>query len=339
MNLTIFAMNNPLTMFSFRLLHHRFSNLTRVKQRISRSIKAIVHTLDRSPTILTLLAIISIQMGSALASQLFAILGVAGTAFVTTIFSAAMLSFIAPPRLASRNLRQFSSAATLGITFVVMELPFFLSLKYLPLGIASTIQFLGPLTVSLLTSREKSHWLSAALAIIGIALLMPAVQGNLAPVGLLLAGIAAVGLAIFAAANKKANAEFDGNTGLSAGIWIAAGLLLPIAFTESYMEHAHLNAMVSSIVLMVLLPNTIVSVLIVSFLVSACPATLEYCALRTLTVRAYGILMAMEPAVAVAIGAIFLHQQIGLRAWLAIICITAAAITVTLTRSPNDREQ
>ncbi|KVL55396.1 hypothetical protein WT01_23400 [Burkholderia cepacia] len=264
------------------------------------------------------LSIVSVQLGSALATRFFATLGPAGTAFVTALFSAAMLSVLAPPHFHDVGVRQSGVAVMLGATLAAMELPFFLSLQYLPLGIASTITFLGPLAVSLLASREKSHYVSAVLAIVGITLLAPAANGNLAPLGLGLAMTSAVAWAGFAPVSKRANSVFHGNSGLTVGMWIAAAILFPVAIAEGRITHAR--------------PVEIASVVCVSFLGSVCPVALEYRALRAMSVRAYGILLSLEPAVAVVVGAIFLSQEIGMQAWLAVACITAAALVVTLTQ-------
>src|SRR5215468_9809218 len=191
------------------------------------------------PTALMLLAMLGVQLGSALATVLFSSLGPAGTAFVSTIFSAAVLTLFARPKL-DRPWRAHALLIILlfGLADAVMALPFFLALQSIPLGIASAITFLGPLGVAVVTSHRPLHFLWISLGALGIGLLTPAVGGNLDPLGLGLAALAAVGWAAFVPLTKLAGRAFGGIDGLTLGLWVATALLLPFALAEGTMLRA-----------------------------------------------------------------------------------------------------
>ena len=136
---------------------------------------------------------LGVQLGSALATVLFSSLGPAGTAFTSTIFSAAVLTALARPRLDSRLRKHVLVLLLFGLADAAMVLPFFLALQSVPLGIASAISFLGPLGVAVATSHRPLHFLWNGIGALGIGLLTPAVGGDLDPLGLGLAALAAAG--------------------------------------------------------------------------------------------------------------------------------------------------
>jgi inner membrane transporter RhtA len=184
------------------------------------------------PTALLLLSLFAVQLGSALATTLFSSLGPAGTAFASTAFSAVVLTVLSRPKL-DRRLREHAVLILLfGLADACMALPFFLALQHIPLGIASVVTFLGPLGIAVATSRRPLHFLWIGIAVLGIGLLTPAIGGDLDPLGLGLAALAAVGWAGSVPLSKLAGRAFDGVDGLTLGLWATTAILLPFALAE-----------------------------------------------------------------------------------------------------------
>lgn len=268
------------------------------------------------PTPLLLLSILSVQLGSALATALFSSLGPAGTTFASTGFSALVLSLIWRPTIDRRLLSHGGLILLFGLVDSCMALPFFFALQRIPLGIVSTIAFLGPLGLTVALSRRLNHFLWIGFAALGIGLLTPEIGRNLDPVGLGLAGLSAIAWAGFVSMSKWAGRAFDGNDGLTLGLWAASLMQLPFALGEGTVVHAGALELAGA--------------LAVALLGAVLPYTLEFQALQRMSARTYGILVTLEPAVGALVGFVFLGQAIGLRMASAIACVTVAAIGVTL---------
>lgn len=287
------------------------------------------------PTLLILLSILSVQLGSALATVLFSSLGPAGTALLSTGFSATMLSLAIwlqagrqlamPPDSALRwTLRRHGLLILFfGIVLAGMLLPFFLALQYIPLGIASTIAFLGPLVLAVLTSRRLLHFLWIGIAVIGLVLLTPDIGTDLDLRGLGFAALTGLAWACFVPVSKQAGRLFPGIRSLALGMWTATVLLLPFALAEGSLLQAGLPDLGGAFA--------------VALLSTVLPCVMEFQALQRLSARSYGILMTLEPALGALVGAIFLSQDLGMRMLIAIICVTVAAMGMTLSERQDDR--
>ncbi|HVJ40752.1 MAG TPA: EamA family transporter [Dongiaceae bacterium] len=285
------------------------------------------------PALLVLLSIVSIQISSALATFLFADLGPVGTTACSTLFAAIALTVMSRPRLDGRLRRHAGLLLIFGLTETCLALPFFLSLQYIPLGIASTISFCGPLALAVLTSRRPIDFLWIAVALTGVGLMTPTVGSHLHPLGLMLAALSAVAWAVFVLLVQRLGRVFSGNDGLTFGMWSACLFLLPLAIGEAatgegatglggLLQPAHHGfAMVIGLL----------GAAAVALLNVVLPLSLEFKALQRMSARSYGILMTVEPAIGAVIGLIWLGQGIDLRTSLAICCVTAAALGVTLT--------
>ncbi len=268
------------------------------------------------PGALVLLAILSIQLSSAFATFLFADLGPAGTAFLSTLFSAAVLTLVSPPKL-DRRLRDGAMVILLfGLADACLALPFFLALQYIPLGIATAIAFIGPLGLAVATSRRPAHFLAIGVAALGVGLLTPEIGGDLDLRGLVLAGLCALAWAGFVPLSKSAGRIFDGRDGLTLGLWAASLMVLPFALAEGTIFHAG--------------GLEIAGALLVALLNAVLPMAMEFQALQRMSARSYGILMTLEPAVGALVGALMLGQAIGARMIAAIACVTLAALGITL---------
>ena len=275
------------------------------------------------PTLLLLLALLAIQLGSALATVLFSGLGPAGTTLASVTFSAAILTVLARPAAGGLTRNRILLVLAYGVTTAGMNLPFFLAIERIPLGIATTIAFAGPLGLAAVVSRRLQHFLWIGLACLGIALLTPAVGGQLDPVGLGFAALSAAAWTAFVPISKWAGRSFGGFDGLTLGMWAAALMLIPLALAEGSLFGAGAVHLAGA--------------LAVALLGFVLPMVLEFSALQRMRARTYGVLVTLEPAIGVIVGAVFLSQAIELRSAAAVACVTAAALGITLSDRHDDR--
>jgi len=285
------------------------------------------------PSAIMLLAILCVQLGAALATVLFSSLGPIGTAFASSCFSAIVLTAISRPRalfLHSGHLirRHALLILAFGVVDVAMVLPFFLALERIPLGIASTVAFLGPLGLAVATARRLIHFLWIGIAALGVALLTPDIgaqmgQGGIDPLGLGYAAIAALAWAAFVPLSKQTGAIFPGNAGLALAMWVSATLTLPAALAEGSIAAASAFDLAGA--------------LGVSLIGVVLPLVLEFQALQRISARTYGILVTLEPAIGALVGVILLSQPASPRMIVAVACVMLAALGVTLSdrREPH----
>lgn len=275
------------------------------------------------PALLLLLSVVSVQLGSAVAALLFIDVGPIGTAFTTVGFSAITLLVVSPPRVDRRIFRHAKLIAFYGASLAGMILPFYLAMQTVPLGVATTIAFLGPLMLAVVTSHRVMHFVWIGVALLGLVLLTPDIGVDLDPMGLGLAALSAFGWAGFVMASKSAGQIFDRFSGLTFGLIVATLLLAPLAWREGTVFHAGLMPLAGSFV--------------AGLLVTALPMMLEFLALKRVSPRTYGILVTLDPAIGALVGAIFLGQALGGRVLLAVACVTVAALGVTLFEKHDDQ--
>jgi inner membrane transporter RhtA len=277
------------------------------------------------PTALLLLAIVSVQLGGALAALIYPNLGPVGVTFASAGFSALMLTLFGRPKPWFRGsgalLRRHAKLIlAFGAVEVMLLLPYYLALERIPLGILATITFLGPLGLAVATSRRVIHFVWIAIAGFGILLLTPEVGtaiGGLDPVGLIEGAIAGIAWAAFVPVSKRVGAVIPGTDGLALALWLCAIATLPLAFIEGSLLHAGLFGLAGAFC--------------VSLLGLLLPTLLEYRALQRMSARTYGILVTLEPAAGALVGVICLDQPVSTRMIAAVGCVMLAALGVTLS--------
>jgi inner membrane transporter RhtA len=271
------------------------------------------------PVALVLAGVTSIQFGAALAATLFDEASPAGVSAVRLGFAALVLLAIWRPwrrRHAPEHLRL---AVMFGLTLGAMNLTFYEALDRIPLGVAVTIEFLGPITVATLLTRRRLDLVWVALAVAGILLLTAPWQetGGLDTAGVLFALVAAVFWALYILLAQRASRVFDGGEGLA--IAMVAAALIPlvpgIAQDGTALVDAHLLLVGFGVAL----------------LSSVIPYSLETEALRRMPARVFGVLMSLEPALAALAGFLVLSQALDVRELVAIGLVVAASIGVTRT--------
>ncbi len=254
------------------------------------------------------------QLGAAIAKSLFDELGPSGIVFLRVGFAALVLALIWRPRISGYAGREYLVAALFGFALASMNFCLYQAIDRIPLGVAVTLEFIGPLGVAVAGSRRLLDILWAALAAAGILMLAPlGVLGevDLDPVGVLLALLAGVFWASYIVLSARTGSIFPGGTGLVIALCLGAVLLAPVGVVGG--RYALLD------------PWLLLVGFGVAMLSSAVPYSLELEALRKLPARVFGVLMSLEPAVAALIGLFVLGERLGLRSVAAILFVTVAA--------------
>jgi inner membrane transporter RhtA len=248
-----------------------------------------------------------VQSGAAAATTLFERVGPAGAVLLRTGFAAMALVALWRPAFTGHTRREMRLVAGLGLVLAAMNLTFYLALDRIPLGIAVTFEFIGPLGVALVGSRRPADLVWVAFAAGGIALLSPGIGGSLDTLGVAFALVAGGFWAAYIVLTAKIGRAFERGDGLALAMVISA---------------------------VVLVPSGIVG-LAVGLLSSAIPYSLELEALRRLPESTFGVLMSLEPAVAALVGFAFLDQTLPARELVAIaLVVIASAGALGTARAP-----
>jgi inner membrane transporter RhtA len=286
-------------------------------------LRATLLRLERiPPTLLLLLAIVSIQLGSALAITLFPVYGPLGILFLRQAIGGVVLCIVYRPALAQAFRQAPLGIFLLGLTMSVQSGVHYEALSRIPLGIAVSIEFLGPLGVALVTSRRLVDVLCVLLAAAGILLLTPAIGTSLDSVGVLFALAAAAGWASFILVSRRVGRSLEGGVGMAMAMAVSGLLLMPVAGLHASSE-------------VIANPATLLAVAGVALFSAAIPLLFEFLALRSMPARKYGVLVSVEPVVATLVGAVILADMIDLRAWIAIVLISLASVGVALLSKPD----
>jgi inner membrane transporter RhtA len=270
---------------------------------------------------LVLAAAFSVQGGAAVAKSLFSQLGPPGVVFLRLLFGGAALWAIGRPRLRGRVARDLRLVVALGVVLVSMNIAFYESLARLPLGIAVTVEFVGPLGVAVAGSRRAVDVLWVAAAGGGIALLAEGGGRGVHPLGLFFAALAGLFWACYILLGVHVGRAFAGASGLAPAMALGAVLVLPWAIVAA---RSHLVA-----------PRLLGAGAGVGLLSSALPWSLELEALRRLPAHVFGVVLSLEPAVAALLGFAFLGEHLRVRAWIAVALVVLASAGASRTRAPE----
>lgn len=267
-----------------------------------------------SAILLLLVAMVSIQMGAGFAKTLIPTIGAAGTTGFRLFFASAILWAVWRPWKHRFDKATLKSLIFYGGSLGLMNLTFYFSLQRIPLGLAVTLEFVGPLTLSVLTSRKKMDFLWVALAALGIYLVMPHShsESTLDLVGVLFALIAGAFWALYIYFGQRAGNALHGGIAATMGMTVATLVALPfsLALDGDRMFNTSILPLAFSIAL----------------LSSAIPYSLEMIALKRLPTKTFGILMSLEPAMASCVGLILLNELLLPTQWLAIVFIIIASL-------------
>jgi len=268
--------------------------------------------LDRVPApALVIAGVLSVQLGAAVAKSLFDDLTPTGVVALRLVFGTLVLGLLFRPRIRNRPRAELRLAVAFGLTLVSMNLCFFQALDRIPLGIAVTLEFVGPLTVALVGSRRSSDFLWVAMAASGIALLAPGIGGGLDAVGALFALAAGALWGVYILLGARVGKAFSGPTGLVLAMAVGAFVALPFGIGSAGSS--------------LLEPALLAAGLGVAVLSSAIPWSLELEALRRLPTHVFSVLMSLEPAIGALVGFVVLGERLGIRAVTAIALVVIAS--------------
>ena len=267
----------------------------------------------------------SVQFGAALARTLFDDAGPAGTVLVRVGIAAAVLALLWRPSVRGHGRDAWRLAVGFGVALAVMNFFFYAALDRIPLGLAVTFEFVGPLGVALAGSRRRLDLAWVALAAGGIVLIAAPGTSGLDALGVLYALIAGGAWAAYILLSARTGRVFPGGGGLALAMCVAAVLLLPAGVADAG------SALLD--------PDVLLIGAAVAVLSSLIPYSAELEALRLMPEHVFGVLLSVEPAVAALAGYLLLDQTLGARELAGIAFVIAAtAGAVAGTRSPVPRD-
>ena len=269
---------------------------------------------------LVVVAIASLQFGAAIAGTIFDEIGPAATSLLRSLFAAAVLLAVWRPSLRGHPARDVRLVVVFGLVLGAMNLCIYESFARIPLGIAVTIEFAGPLAIAVALSRRRLDLAAAALAAVGIVLLADPGGGAVDAVGVALALVAAACWAVYILVAQAASKVFEGGRGLA--IAMAVAVLVPLAPDLAGGGADLLD------------PRFLAIGCAVALMSSVLPYSLETEALRRLPANVFGVLMSIEPAMAAIAGWLILDQGLRARDVLAIALVTAASVVVVRAAPP-----
>jgi inner membrane transporter RhtA len=281
----------------------------------------------RSPTApavaMVLGGICSIQIGAALAVDLFDEIGASGAVFLRVLVSAIVLVAIWRPGF-RLNREQARLALLFGVVLAGMNLCFYEAIDRIPLGTAVTFEFVGPLGVALITSHRRSDLIWVAIAAAGILLLSGGVgHDGLDPWGIVLALAAGFFWGSYILLGKRVGKQWSGGKGLAIAMIPAAVICAPFGIFSGGAD--------------LLEPSALLIGGAVAILSTALPLSLEIEAMRRLPSNVFGVMMSLEPAIAATVGFLLLSQDLAATQILAISLVVAASAGALWTsRAPAE---
>jgi len=270
------------------------------------------------PAAMVLSGIISVQAGAGIADKLFSEIPPAAVTGLRLWTSAVAMAVISGHGLARafgdlvrrRAWADAGIAVSFGLALLVMNFSIYQAFSRIPLGVAVTIEFLGPLAVAVAGSRHLRDVGWVVLAAAGVVLLTQGGHGHLDLIGVLFAGVAGACWAAYIVLSTATGRRFPGSAGLAIAMVVAAILITPPAVVAGG------GAMFR--------PAVLATGAAIGILSSVIPYRLELEALRRMPMRLFGVWMSLEPAVAALIGLALLGQHLSVVEWLAIGCVMIA---------------
>jgi inner membrane transporter RhtA len=263
------------------------------------------------PTLLVLVGVASVQFGAAFAKSLFDEVGPGGMVFLRVLFASLVLMAILRPALRGRSRADWRLILLFGFALAAMNLSFYMALDRIPLGIAVTFEFVGPLGVAVFSSRRPLDLVWVMLAAAGILLLSNFGTADLDALGVGLALLAGGFWAAYILLAARVGRALPGGQGLALALLAGSAMLAPVGVADAGTD--------------LLVPEVLAVGLAVAILSSAIPYTLELEALRRMPVGVFGVLMSLEPAMAALAGYVLLDESLASRELVAIMLVVAAS--------------
>ncbi|WTY32168.1 EamA family transporter [Streptomyces anulatus] len=256
------------------------------------------------------------QTGASVAALAFPVIGPAGVVAVRQWVAAVILGAVGRPRLRHFTAEQWRPVLGLALVFAGMNLSLYTAIDRIGLGLAVTLEFLGPLTVALAGSRRRVDLVAAGAAAGAVAVLMrPTPSTDYLGIGLAL--LAAACWACYILLNRTVGARLPGLEGSAAAAAVSAVLYLPVG---AWVLWHHPPT-----------PAALGCALTAGVLSSAVPFLADLLALRRVPAHFFGVFMSVNPVFAALVGFAVLGQRLDVLAWLAIAVIVAANTAAVCT--------
>lgn len=273
-----------------------------------------------SPVWLVLGAILSVQVGAAIAKNLFGEVSPSTMVWLRLVTATIVLLIICRPRLRGRSLRDWRAVAGYGASLALMNWAIYQSFARIPLGLAVTLEFLGPLTIAVLGSRTVRDLIWAALAGTGV-LILGLGPSDLDPWGIMFALLAGAGWAGYILTGRMVGGRWQRLDGLAVSCAMATAVVGVPLLVEGPGDLWR--------------PEILLLGVAVGLLSSVVPYSLELIALRRLPVRVFGILMSLEPAAAALAALVLLGERLSGLELMAMACVVMASVGATRNRSAS----
>ncbi|MGW2819179.1 EamA family transporter [Streptomyces sp. NPDC001415] len=270
------------------------------------------------PVALVVAGGISVQFGAAVAVTLMPRAGAAGVVTLRLVAAALVLMLVCRPKLRGHSRADWGTVVAFGVAMAGMNGLFYQAVDRIPLGVAVTLEVLGPLALSVFASRRLVNALWAALALAGVVLLGGGGFDSLDVVGVAYALGAGACWAAYILFSARTGRRFPQADGLALAMAVAAVLFVPIGIAQAGGK--------------LLVPSTMALGAAVAILSSVLPYTLELLALRRLPASTFAILMSLEPALAATAGFLILGQALSWPQALAIGLVIGASMGAVRTQ-------
>lgn len=275
-----------------------------------------------SGVLLALLSSSSTQTGAAVGATAFPAIGPVGVVAVRQLIMTTVLALVGKPRLRTITRRQWPLVLGLGLVFVVMNITIYLAIERIGLGLAITLEFLGPLAVAVATSRRLLDLLGALLAAVGVVVLVnPGPSTDL--LGISLALVAAAAWGWYVLLNRRIGAELPGVQGTAAASIVSLAVWLPVGVVWFIAHPPPLWAIGAAV--------------LCGMLSSVVPYTADLVALRRISPTLFGTLASLHPVWAALAGIVILRQLLTPQEWLGIALVVVSNIAVTVASMRRTR--
>ncbi len=273
-------------------------------------------TVDRrTAPLLVLAGVVSVQFGGALAATLVPRIGATGSVLLRLLFATVILYAVARPSWRGRSRPDLVTVVLFGLALAAMNTAFYASLAHLPIGVAVTIEFLGPLTLAAVLSRRPRDLVAVLAAGLGVALVSGAFDDawdSFDKVGIAFAAFAGAMWAAYIVLSQRTGRAFPGLDGLALALVVSTVAVAPLGLsTVGSWTWRDVGVGLG-----------------IAVLSSVLPYSLELVALRHLAQRVFGILLSLEPAVAALAGFIVLGQVLGAQQLVGMALVVAASVIV-----------
>lgn len=280
---------------------------------------------DRVPApLLVLGGVVSVQFGGALAATLVPDIGAGASVLVRLGFAAAIMLLIARPRVRGHSPAAWWTVLLFGLALGGMNWSFYASLAHLPIGVAVTFEFIGPLLLAASTSRRGRDLAAVGAAALGVVLVSKVTEVPLADLewrGIGLALLAGAFWAAYIVLSARTGAAFEKLDGLTLAMVVAVAVVLSAGVVG--WEHVSTEHLAKG--------------LGIAILSSVLPYSLELLALRRLSATVFGILLSLEPAVAALAGLVVLGQVLsGVQLLGMSLVVVASVLVLGYARRPED---